>query len=120
MFGILTKLRPYKLSLNHVYDNVRITAGSEHLDLRVDADAMRLVAGLNESQKRLRGVTDDSSDESKRDAALYFAGCIFGKEQAAQIMELYHGDAGCVINICGRYFSDRLAGLIEKAQKRAK
>ena len=36
----------YKISLNRIHDRVRITEGDEHLDLRVDADPMRMVAGL--------------------------------------------------------------------------
>lgn len=110
----------YKISLNRIHDRVRITEGDERLDLRVDADPMRLVAGLNEAQRRLKTITDESTAEENRDAAKYFAGVIFGAEQAAQLMEFYHDDAGCVINVCGRYFSDRLSKLIERAQKRAR
>ena len=110
----------YKISLNRIHDRVRITEGDEHLDLRVDADPMRVVAGLNEAQRRLKTITDESTDEERNDITLYFAGVIFGSEQAAKLMDFYHNDAACVINVCGRYFSDRLAKLIEKAQRRAK
>lgn len=110
----------YRISLNRIHDRVRITEGDERLDLRVDADPMRIVAGLNEAQRRLKTITDESTTEEKNEIAVYFAGVIFGTEQAAGLMEFYHGDAACVINVCGRYFSDRLSKLIEKAQKRAK
>ena len=110
----------YKISLNRVHDRVRITEGDERLDLRVDADPMRVVAGLNEAQRRLKAITDESTLEERNDSAVYFAGVIFGVEQAAKIMDFYHGDAACVINVCGRYFSERLAKLIEKAQRKAK
>ena len=110
----------YKISLNRIHDRVRITEGDERLDLRVDADPMRVVAGLNEAQRRLKTITDESSEESRNEISLYFAGVIFGSEQAAQLMEFYHDDAACVINVCGRYFSDRLSKLIERAQKRIK
>ena len=110
----------YKLSLNRVHDRVRITEGGERIDLRVDADPMRMVAGLNEAQRRLKTITDESTTEEKNEIAVYFAGVIFGTEQAPQLMEFYRNDAACVINVCGRYFSARLAKLIEKAQRRTK
>lgn len=110
----------YKISLNRIHDRVRITEGDERLDLRVDADPMRVVAGLNEAQRRLKIITDESTVGERNNSATYFAGVIFGAEQAAQLMDFYHDDAACVINVCGRYFSDRLSKLIEKAQRRAK
>lgn len=112
--------RPYDISLNRVHDRVRIVEGDERLELRVEGDAMRMVAGLNEAQKRLRGLTDASTGEEQRDAALYFAGVMFGDEQAKALLEFYHDDTACAINVCGRYFSGRLAKLIEKAQRKAK
>lgn len=108
------------LSLNRVHDRVRITEGDDKLDLRIDADPMRMVAGLSAAQKRLKAVNEETTDDEIRDAALYFAGVIFGTEQAAALLDFYHGDPACVINVCGRYFSMRLAKLIEKAQKKMK
>ena len=110
----------YNISLNRVHDRVRITEGDEHIDLRVDADPMRMVAGLNEAQRRLKTITDESTEDERNAIAQYFAGVIFGGEQAENMMEFYHCDAACVINVCGRYFSGRLAKLIEKAQRRLK
>ena len=43
----------FKITLNRIHDKVRITEGDEHLELRVDGDPMRMVAGLNEAQRRL-------------------------------------------------------------------
>lgn len=110
----------FTLSLNRVHDRVRIVEGGEQLDLRVDADPMRMVAGLNEAQRRLRELTEESTEDDKGNAALYFAGVMFGEEQARTLMDFYHNDPACVINVCGRYFSARLAKLIEKAQRKAK
>lgn len=110
----------YKLSLNRIHDRVRITEGDERMDLRVDADPMRMVAGLNEAQRRLKTITDDTTTEEMREIATYFAGVMFGADQAAALLEFYHDDAACVINVCGKYFSDRLSKLIAKAQKRMK
>ena len=110
----------FTMSLNRVHDRVRIVEGDERLELRVDTDPMRMVAGLNEAQRRLRGLTEASSEDEQMDAAQYFAAVMFGEEQAKMLMEFYHNDPVCVINVCGRYFSTRLAKLIKKAQQRAK
>ena len=110
----------YKITLNRIHDRVRITEGDEHLDLRVDADPMRMVAGLTEAQRRLKAVNDEMSAAERNEITVYFAGVIFGADQAAQLMDFYHGDEACVINVCGQYFQNRLAKLIAKAQKRIK
>ena len=110
----------YTLTMNRVRDRMRIVEGADRLDLRVDGDPMRMVAGLNEAQRRLREINDESAPEQQREAALFFASAIFGDEQAKTLMDFYRGDAACVISVCGRYFSARLAKRIEKAQKRAK
>lgn len=110
----------YSLSLNRVHDTVRIREGRESLRLVVDGDPMRMVAGLNQAQKMLVLINDETSDEDKRKTAEYFATVIFGKEQAAQLMSFYRDDALCVVNVCGTYFRDRLNKLITKAQKRSK
>jgi hypothetical protein len=110
----------YKISLNRVHDRVRIKEGAEALDLRVDADAMRMVVGLNEAQQKLKSITDDSPPEAVQAAARCFAWAIFGDTQTERLMRFYRNDAACVINVCGRYFSDRLSKLIDKAQRRMK
>jgi hypothetical protein len=110
----------FKISLNRIHDKVRITEGDEHLELRVDGDPMRMVAGLNEAQRRLKTITEDMPESEQNEIAGYFAGVIFGAEQAKALAEFYHDDVACIINICGQYFRDRLAGLIAKAQKKLK
>ena len=115
MFG-----KKFTLSMNRVHDSIRIREGSDTLDLSVDADPMRLVAGLNKAQKVLKSVDDNSSEDDIKAAAKLFASSIFGEEQALALLDFYHEDAGCVIAVCGRYFADRLSKIITKAQKRAK
>jgi len=110
----------YSITLNRVHDRVRITEGGDNLDLYVDADPMRLVAGLSQAQKQLQTINAESTDEDETKAAEYFAQVIFGKEQAEKIMAFYHNDAGCVISVCGRYFEERLAKRITAAQKKQK
>ena len=109
-----------EITMNRVHDTVRVREGQEALTLRVDGDAMRMVAGLNAAQKRLQGITSYASKTEINEAALFFAGVMFGEEQAQKLLDFYHGDAGCVINVCGRYFSSRLAKLIERAQKKSR
>lgn len=110
----------YKLTLNRIHDRVRITESDEHLDLRVDADPMRMVAGLTEAQRRLHTISEEMTKEQQLEIAKYFAGVIFGADQAERLIDFYRGDVACVIDVCGKYFSGRLAKLIEKAQKRIK
>lgn len=110
----------FNISLNRIHDTVRITEGKDALTLKVNGDPHRMVAGLSEAQKRLTAVNDDTPAEQIRDAALYFSTVIFGEVQAGQLFDFYHDDAGCVINVCGRYFAERLKTLIIKAQKKEK
>lgn len=107
----------FRLSLNRVHDKVRITESGEKITLAVDGDAARMVTALNNARNMLSGITEDSTDGERREAALIFATAIFGREQANQLMAFYGDDPICVINICGKYFSERLSALISKAQK---
>lgn len=108
------------LTLGRVYDIVPIKEGNHTLKLTVCDDPMRMVAGLNQAQLRLKTINNETPDEEAKDVALFFAGVIFGQEQAEKLLELYRGDAASVIQICGLYFSKRLAKLITRAQKKAK
>ena len=112
--------RGYEMTLNRVHDTITVREGSERLTLTVNGDAMRMVAGLNKAQAKMKGVTEETPDEEVKEVAEYFAAVIFGKEQAAKLMAFYAEDPGCVITVCGRYFSERLAGRITEAQKRMK
>ena len=53
-------------------------------------------------------------------AARYFAGVIFGSDQAEKLIDFYHGDGLCVINLCAKYMTGRLNKLIAKVQKKSK
>ena len=112
--------KDYELTLNRVHDNVVFREGDETLKLTVNGDAMRIVAGLNKAQQKMKAITDDTPDEEVKEIADYFAAVIFGKEQAAQLMSFYADDPGCVITVCGRYFKDRLAAKITQIQKKIK
>ena len=115
MFG-----KNYKITLNRIHDTVVVKEGDEKLTLVVNGDSMRMVAGLNKAQKKMKELTDDSPDEVVKNTAEYFASVIFGQEQAAKLMSFYADDPGCVITVCGRYFRERLADRIAKAQKKIK
>jgi len=112
--------KPFEISLHRVHDRVKITEGGDSLLLHVDADPMRMVAGLSQAQKIMQGLTEESTEDEQKNAALYFASVIFGKEQAEKLLDFYHGDAGCVYNACGQYFGKRLNKLIVAAQKKQK
>lgn len=112
--------QPYETGLGRVRTRVKVKEGEDSLLLYVDRDPMRLTAGLTQARERMKAITENSTDEEKKEAALLFAGVIFGKEQAQKLLEFYHGDADCVFSVCGRYFRDRLRKLIIKAQKKAK
>jgi hypothetical protein len=110
----------YEVTLNRVHDTVSIREGDEKITLSVNGDAMRMVAGLSKAQERMQELTDGTPDEQVKEVAEYFASVIFGKEQAAKLMDFYANDPGCVISVCGQYFKDRLAGKISAVQKRMK
>ena len=118
MFGFWHK--SHDVTLNRIHATFRIHEGADALTLKVNADPMRMVAGLNIVQARLKSLGADSTQEEANGAAFAFAETLFGAEQAKQLMEFYHDDAGCVINVCGKCFSEHLTRLIVKAQKNAK
>lgn len=112
--------RGYEMTLNRVHDTVTVREGDEKLTLTVNGDAMRIVAGLNRALAKMKEIDENAPDEAVIEAAEYFATVLFGKEQAAQLMAFYANDPGCVITVCGKYFRERLAEKITKAQKKLK
>lgn len=109
----------YEISIHRVHDRVVIREGDDALHLTVESDPMRMVAALTNAQARLSAWGKDTEEEKKKEDVRIFAEAIFGEKQAAELMEFYHGDAGCVLNVCSSYFSDRLAGKVTDAQKKA-
>lgn len=110
----------FKLTLNRVHDRVKISEGEEKLILCVDGDAGRMVAGISEAVKGMKALNDQTPIDDQIKAAQYFAGVIFGDDQAVQLMEFYRNDPVCVINLCSQYVSKRLSKLIANAQKKSK
>ena len=111
-------MKAYTMSLNRVHDPLRIKEGNESIILYVNADPRRIVAGLNGVQARLQSIKEDTPEEERLEDAMNFAGVIFGEDQAKKLAEFYHDDYGCIISVCSRYFNNRLASLITKAQKK--
>ena len=112
--------RKYEITLNRVHDTINIREGDELLTLSVSGDAMRMVAGLNKAQQKMKALTDEATDDEVKECAVYFASVIFGKEQAEKLLTFYNDDPGCVIAVCGQYFKERLAEKIAKVQRKAK
>ena len=106
------------LTLGRVYDKVTIREGGEKLTLHVNSDPSRIVVGLEQAQKRLHTITEDTTEEELKEIALFFGGVIFGDEQAQSLLEFYYGDSSCVVAVCGKYFADRLSKKITEAQKK--
>lgn len=107
----------FQVTLGRVRDRVAFVEGGETLQLTVDGDAARMVHALNEAQKALNGINNESTAEETQKAAMMFAEAIFGNSQAKKLMEFYHNEAICVIEACGKYFSGSLSKKISKAQK---
>ena len=106
------------ISLNRVRDRVKFREGAESIELRVDADPYRMVTGLNDAMDKMKAVDKDTDAETVKEAAMYFAGVIFGDEQAQRLLDFYAGQPDCVVGVCGQYLALRLTKLIEKAQKK--
>ena len=107
------EINPFSVS-----DRVRFRNIDRTLDLEVKAQASSIVLGIKRAQDRLSLMNDQSSNEDRLESARVFAEVIFGKEQAEKLIAFYENDALAVINACGMYFSQRLAKIITKAQKR--
>lgn len=113
--------KDYEITLHRVHDTIKIKESGETLTLVVNADPMRLVAGLNNAHDKLNKlVQGEPTEDEMRETAEYFAAVIFGTEQAKKLLAFYAGDAGCVINVCGTYFKERLGNIIAKVQKKGK
>ena len=110
----------YTLSLGRVYDTVIVRENGQKMVLHVNADPNRLVIGLTHAQKQLAAIDENTTQEDREKAALYFAGVIFGEAQAKELLDYYRGDSSCVIGICGKYFAERLSKMITRAQKKQK
>lgn len=108
----------YRMTLGRVRDRVRVEESGEALVLTVNGDAARMVAGLTRAQAYMKTLNDESGEDEKKEAAMMFAGAIFGKDQAQKLIEFYGGDPLCAIDLCGRYFQERLSKKITKAQKK--
>ena len=101
-------------TLNRVRDSVTFREGKEEINLYVDSDAESLVSRLQKAQELLLKIDDQSSIEDRKNAAETLANAVFGHEQTKRIFDFYHGDANCVVTICGMYVSDKKHGLIPK------
>lgn len=114
---------PFKsniVSLNRVHHTVYVVENGERLKLVVNADPMRITAGLSKARDKLTALInkEEPTQEEMLDAAEFYAAVLFGKEQTEQLKEFYAGDAACMINICGQIFREQLAKKITEAQKR--
>jgi hypothetical protein len=110
--------RSSDISLGIVRDTVKFTESGDSITLTVCADPQRLVQGLSKARELMMLVTDDTPKEEQITAAKFIATVIFGSDQAEKLMNFYFGEPACVINVCGKYFAEKLSGLIVKEQKK--
>ena len=112
--------KKYEITMNRVHDRIKIREEAETLELTVDGDSMRMVAGLSKAWAQIQALDEESPVEEWQEKAMLLATAIFGKPQAEKLMEFYAQDPSCVISVCGQYFKERLAGKIADAQKKMK
>lgn len=112
-FGVMEMFKRI-FTLNRVRDSVTFREGNEEINLYVDSDANSLVSRLQKAQEQLLKIDDQSSLEDRKNAAEALADAVFGHEQTKKIFDFYHGDANCVVTICGMYFADKKHGLARK------
>ncbi len=110
--------KTYEIDPFPVHDKVRFRNVDETLTLFVRSDASVMVSNLNKINKRLTGINEDTTEDERNMIAQQFAECLFGGDQAEELMRFYHDDALAVITVCGRYFKERLSKIITKAQKK--
>jgi hypothetical protein len=106
------------ISLGRVRDVITFRESNEEIKLRVDADALTLMAGMKKLQATL-GELDANDETAVRRAAVEFSECLFGAEQSNRIFQFYSGDARAVIRACGEYSKRYLLKRITKAQEKA-
>lgn len=105
------EINPYSVSDKAVFRNVDRT-----LTLYVRADAAALMVNLKKAQNYIAALTDESTDEEKRNGARMMAAALFGNEQAERLLEFYP-EPLTVLVACTAYFVT-LAPKITKAQKK--
>ena len=106
------EINPYNVSDKVTFRNVDKT-----LTLFVREDATSLVVNLKAAGEKLKGVTEESDQCQRVNAARYFASAIFGEDQGNQLIDFYH-DPVAVITACNQYFDRILKHKITKAQKK--
>lgn len=112
----------FGIRLNRVRDQATFRSGKKKLTLTVDLDPRRATAALMDAGAKMteagKAVRSGEGYEAKaRDAALSFAGAIFGAEQAEKLLK-FSIDAGTALTAVTEYFNRRLAKKILAAQRR--
>ena len=106
------EINPFPVSDKVTFRNV-----DKIITLTVRADANGLVAGLKRVYDKLNGMTEETPENERKEAARFFADTLFGEEQGKRLFIFYNGDALAIITACGMYFRGRLSKKITKAQK---
>ena len=105
-------ITPYSVEDKVTFKNVDKT-----MTLYVRGDAASFVVGLKKVQEKLNEINDESDECQRVNVARFFARTLFGDEQGDKLVDFYN-EPLAVITVCGKYFQERLAKKITKAQKR--
>lgn len=106
------EITPYSVEDKVTFRNVDKT-----LTLYVRGDAASFVVGLKKAQEKLKEISDESDECQRVNVARFFARTLFGEEQGNKLVDFYN-EPLAVITVCGKYFQERLAKKITKAQKK--
>jgi hypothetical protein len=106
------EISPYTVEDKVTFRNVDKT-----LTLFVRGDAASFVVGLKKAKEKLTEISDESDECERVNVARFFARTLFGEEQGDKLVDFYN-EPLAVITVCGKYFKDRLAKKITKAQKK--
>ena len=105
-------ITPYSVEDKVTFKNV-----DKLLTLYVRGDAASFVVGLKKAQEKLNEITDESDECQRVNVARFFARTLFGDDQGDKLVDFYN-EPLAVITVCGKYFQERMAKKITKAQKR--
>ena len=106
------EINPFQISDKVTFRNV-----DETLTLYVRTSAPALVVALKQSQDKLKGLEENTSECERMNAARFFARSIFGEEQGDRLVDFYN-EPLTIISVLGMYFEKQLSKKITKAQKK--
>lgn len=112
-------MRHILLTTGRIRERVTFREGADFITLVADIDPLQLRQNLLTAQSRLTKAMQHPETADYKEAAMDFASCFFGAEQAAQLMEFYKGNANAVMLASSKYFESGLNKRVLRAQRKA-